>query len=174
MRPPALLLVAVSVLVAVPLAAAATAHTTAGPAATTDDPTAITATSAQLNGHATLTCSGTRGFKIAAGTHSSQIASSAGAGSGAFSTSATNLTPGTAYAVYAFASDCAGSAAGSPVEFTTLARLAITISGAGKVTTGTTCTSSCTVDVTNDKLLTITATPNPGYRFAGWAGLCTG
>jgi hypothetical protein len=174
MRPPALLLVAIAVLAAVPLASAASQHTTISLSATTDQPTSITSTAVTLNGHATLTCSGSRGFKLAYPDHTATGSSSAGAGSGSFTNTVTGLSPGTSYAYYAFATDCGGSKTGDPVSFTTLARLNLTITGSGKVSSGISCSSSCSADVTNGKQVTLVATPSAGYKFASWSGICAG
>ncbi|MDX6515373.1 MAG: trimeric autotransporter adhesin [Gaiellaceae bacterium] len=175
MRPPVLsVILGAAALAIVPLAAAATQRSAATPSATTDQPSNISATSAKLNGRATLTCAGTRGFKLAYPDHTTTISSAAGAGTSSFNATVTNLAPGTAYAYTAFATDCAGTATGNPVGFTTLARVNLTISGSGKVSGGISCTSSCSADVTNGKQMTLTASPSSGSRFVSWGGLCAG
>jgi hypothetical protein len=169
-----LLTVAAFLLVAVPLAAGATKRATVAASATTDQPTNLTATSVTLNGHTTLGCAGSRGFRLAYPDHTTQISSSAGTGSSSFNSNVTGLAPGTAYAYYAYATDCASSAAGNPIGFTTLARINLTMTGSGKVTGGFSCSSSCTSDVKNAQAFSLTATPNAGSKFTSWGGICAG
>jgi hypothetical protein len=137
-----LIAVTASMLILVPLAAGATQRGTAVPSATTDNPSSITATSVKLNGHSTLNCPGSRGFKLASPGGTANLSGAAGAGSSAFSLAVTSLQPGTPYAYTAFATDCGGTASGSPLVFMTLARVNLTINGAGKVTGGISCTAS--------------------------------
>jgi Divergent InlB B-repeat domain len=173
MRTPVLLLAATALLVAVPLAAASSARTTAN-SATTDDPTSVTSTAATLHGHTSQACSGSTGFKgSASALNSSQ---SSGIGNATLSKSVSGLSPGTSYSYYAYVIGCSGAlASGSPVTFTTLARLNISITGSGKVTSGgISCTASCSADVTNGAGMTLTATPSSGFRFASWSGICAG
>jgi Divergent InlB B-repeat domain len=175
MRPPAYFLtVAAVLLVAVPFAAGATQHVAVAASATTDQPTNLAATSVTLNGHTTLGCAGSRGFKLAYPDHTAQISSSAGSGSSSVSSNVTGLSPGTAYAYYAYATDCASTATGNPLSFTTLARLTLTMNGSGKVTGGLSCTASCAADVKSGQAISLTATPSAGSRFASWGGICAG
>src|SRR5437763_874888 len=175
MRPPVhLLTVAAALLVAVPLAAGATQQVAVAASATTDQPTNLAATSVTLNGHTTLGCAGSRGFKLAYPDHTAQISSSAGSGSSSVSSNVTGLAPGTAYAYYAYATDCASTATGNPLSFTTLARVTLTMNGSGKVTGGFSCTASCVTDVKSAQAISVTATPNTGSTFASWGGICAG
>ncbi len=175
MRPPALLVVVVALsLLLVPLAAAATERDAALPSATTDAATSVTATGAKLNGRSTLNCSGSRGFKLAYPDHVASLSGAAGSGTSAFALTVTSLQPGTAYAYTAFATDCGGTATGNPVQFTTLARVSLTISGSGKVTGGISCTASCSADVKNGQQISLTATPSAGSKFVSWGGQCAG
>jgi hypothetical protein len=174
MRPRALLLVATAVLVAVPFATATTERTAAMPSSTTNGPSNLAATTVTLNGKATLTCAGSRGFKLAYPDHTATISNAAGAGTSSYTANAIGLTPGTSYAYYAFASDCNGTAVGNPTTFTTNAIVNVTMSGAGKLSGGIACSSSCSVNVENGKSLSVTATANAGSRFSGWTGLCAG
>ena len=174
MRPRALIVVFASMLVLVPLAAGAGQRGAAVPSAITDNPSSITATGAKLNGRSTLNCSGSRGFKVAFPDHTANLSGAAGAGTSAFSLTLTSLQPGTAYAYTAFATDCGGTATGNPILFATLARVNLTINGAGKVTGGISCTASCAADVTNGQQISLTATPNTGGKFLSWGGICSG
>jgi hypothetical protein len=168
------LTVSAVLLVAVPFAAGATQRAAVAASATTDQPTNVAATSVTLNGHTTLGCAGTRGFKLAYPDHTTQISSSAGSGSSSVSSNVTGLAPGTAYAYYAYATDCGSTAAGSPIAFTTLARVTLTMNGSGKVTGGFSCSASCVSDVKNGQAISLTATPNTGSKFASWGGICAG
>ena len=62
---------------------------------------------------------------------------------------------------------------GAPSQFP----LAVTVSGSGKVLSqpgGIDCGATCTAQFATDSTVTLTATPTPGWSFAGWAGACTG
>src|SRR4051794_31984648 len=121
MRTPALLLVATALLVAVPLAAGSSARTMAN-SASTDAPSGITATAVTLHGHTSQACSGSNGFKGSAGALDSS--QSSGTGNSSISRSVTGLAPGTSYSYYAYVIGCSAAlATGSPVTFTTLARV---------------------------------------------------
>jgi hypothetical protein len=55
--------------------------------------------------------------------------------------------------------------------------LAVTVSGSGKVLSqpgGIDCGATCTAQFATDSTVTLTATPTPGWSFAGWAGACAG
>jgi hypothetical protein len=175
MRPPVLSVsLAVAVLALVPFAAGATHRRAIATSASTDAASNIAATSAKLNGHSTLACSGTRGFKLAYPDHTATLSSSAVAGSSSFSATVSDLQPGTTYAYFAYATDCSATAAGAILEFTTFARLNVAMAGSGKLTGAISCAGACSADVANGKQISITATPNAGYRFTSWGGACSG
>src|SRR4051794_21094883 len=154
MRTPAPLLVATALLVAVPLAAGSAARSTAN-SATTDQPSNVTSTSAVLHGHTNQSCPGSQGFKGSSSTLNWTQSSSTGSSS--MSRPVSGLTPGTSYSYYAFVIGCSAALdSGSPVTFTTLARLNLTLNGSGKVTGGLSCTASCGADVTNATVITLT------------------
>lgn len=172
MRTPVLVSAAIALLVAVPLAAGSSARSAANNA-TTDQPTSISSTGVTLHGHTSQSCAGSNGFKGSTGALSSSQSSSAGSSS--LTRSVSGLTPGTSYSYYAFVVGCSAALdSGAPVTFTTLARMNLTLSGAGKVTGGISCTSSCGADVTNGTTITLTATPSTGSRFSSWTGICAG
>ncbi|WP_374355092.1 trypsin-like peptidase domain-containing protein [Chitinimonas sp.] len=55
--------------------------------------------------------------------------------------------------------------------------LVVNLNGAGTVISSPAainCTSSCSASVAANTALNLTATPSPGYRFAGWSGACSG
>lgn len=60
-----------------------------------------------------------------------------------------------------------------PTQFS----LAVTVSGMGRVASqpaGIDCGQTCTASFATDSTVALTATPTPGWTFAGWAGACSG
>jgi hypothetical protein len=63
----------------------------------------------------------------------------------------------------------------APGRSTTRVGLTVTEAGAGTVTSspaGIDCGSTCSWQYDSDSVVTLTASPDPGSRFAGWSGAC--
>ncbi len=55
--------------------------------------------------------------------------------------------------------------------------LAVSVSGSGRVSSapaGISCPPTCSASFETDSQVTLTATPTPGWTFAGWSGACSG
>jgi Divergent InlB B-repeat domain len=88
------------------------------------------------------------------------------------------LIPGTTYYWGALYVDSVTGVSNSPIQsFTTLQNLTVTINGTGSGTVlsspaGINCTATCSGNFPAGSV-TLTATPNAGSSFSGWAGACT-
>jgi Divergent InlB B-repeat domain/Fibronectin type III domain len=86
------------------------------------------------------------------------------------------LAPGTAYTVeFTMTNECGQASAVR--TFTSLARVAVVVVGAGRVTSvprGISCSRSCARAFASGTSVRLTARPAAGSRFVGWSGACSG
>ncbi|HKP18906.1 MAG TPA: hypothetical protein VJT84_10530 [Gaiellaceae bacterium] len=86
------------------------------------------------------------------------------------------LTPATRYSVSLTVTNECGQASGRR-RFTSSARVAVAVVGAGKVTSrpaGIACTRTCADGFKPGSTVRLTARPARGWRFASWSGACHG
>src|SRR5258708_13904816 len=86
-------------------------------------------------------------------------------------------TGGTRSASVAVSFGSSGSLSATVVQFGPPETLTVGVTGGGKVTSspsGVSCPGTCTVAFTYGTTVTLTASANAGYTFAGWSGACSG
>lgn len=91
----------------------------------------------------------------------------------------TGLSPNTSYSYTVRAKDAAGNTSAQSASATaitqggslTMYTLSVLVSGSGTVTgTGINCGSDCSETLSSGTQVALSASPNPGFTFAGWSG----